>query len=44
MLTALLWCDKMHKNIGKKLLHLTIEFFGALLPHNSALTRCRNMC
>lgn len=31
-MTALLWCDKMHKNIGKKLLHLTIEFFlhGAL--------------
>ena len=27
MLTALLWCDKMHKNKGKKLLHLTIEFF-----------------
>nr|DAE88044.1 MAG TPA: hypothetical protein [Caudoviricetes sp.] len=27
MLTALLWCDKMYKNISKKLLHLTIEFF-----------------
>lgn len=26
-MTALLWCDKMHKNKGKKLLHLTIEFF-----------------
>nr|DAP23183.1 MAG TPA: protein of unknown function (DUF366) [Caudoviricetes sp.] len=28
MLTALLWCDKMYKNISKKLLHLTIEFFN----------------
>lgn len=27
-MTALLWCDKMYKNISKKLLHLTIEFFG----------------
>lgn len=26
-MTALLWCDKMYKNISKKLLHLTIEFF-----------------
>ena len=26
-MTALLWCDKMHKNKGEKLLHLTIEFF-----------------
>ena len=32
MLTALLWRDKMHKNKGKKLLHLTIEFFA--LPQN----------
>ena len=23
----MLWCDKMYKNISKKLLHLTIEFF-----------------
>ena len=28
MLTALLWYDKMHKNKGEKLLHLTIEFFA----------------
>lgn len=33
-MTALLWCDKMHKNKGKKLLHLTIEFFvGVGIAH-----------
>ena len=38
MLTALLWCDKMYKNISKKLLHLTIEFFGDFLLYENPLT------
>lgn len=31
----MLWCDKMYKNISKKLLHLTIEFFLVRLLDNS---------
>lgn len=34
-MTALLWCDKMYKNISKKLLHLTIEFFPADIHYKS---------
>ena len=39
MLTALLWCDKMYKNISKKLLHLTIEFFGSKKYRKKCLTK-----
>lgn len=39
-MTALLWCDKMYKNISKKLLHLTIEFFLRLTDKN-LLAICR---
>ena len=38
-MTALLWCDKMHKNIGKKLLHLTIEFFKIKKTCKNLLTK-----
>lgn len=41
MLTALLWCDKMYKNISKKLLHLTIEFFFLLIIKKNACARRR---
>ena len=42
-MTALLWCDKMHKNKGKKLLHLTIEFFMAFVNTKKCLT-ARDIC
>lgn len=37
-MTALLWCDKMHKNKGEKLLHLTIEFFPYGVNRKKCLT------
>lgn len=43
-MTALLWCDKMYKNISKKLLHLTIEFFDNIRALHSTLTRCGRDC
>ena len=41
-MTALLWCDKMHKNKGKKLLHLTIEFFLPAEDATKILTESLN--
>ena len=43
MLTALLWCDKMYKNIGKKLLHLTIEFFQLGKENEKRLTNAERL-
>ena len=40
-MTALLRCDKMYKNISKKLLHLTIEFFHRALFFVRRLTNLR---
>ncbi len=43
-MTALLWCDKMYKNISKKLLHLTIEFFDFAAAFIKCLANRAEVC